>query len=883
MSEENHLIADRKQKIADWKSLGYAPYAKDFDRTHTAAQATQYCENNQLREASEIMTDLTEPLTEHLEDSGKELKSVAGRIVAMREMGKLAFLSIRDVSGDFQICLAKDLLGDNYKALLKALDLGDFAGFKGECFKTKHGEPTLMAIQVTPLSKSLRPLPEKWHGLSDKEACYRERNLDLISNKDTFERFKTRSKVVKEVRNFYEARDFMEVETSILSAQAGGAMAKTFMTHHNALDHNFHLRIALELPLKIVCSGGIERVFEIGKCFRNEGTDPSHLQEFTMLEWYAAYVSFEQNLEWNETMLREIAQNVFGKTNFTVKDKFDTEHEIDFAKPFAKRKFADLLKEYADFDMFTATDDEVRAKATEVGVDQVEGVGRANLLDDIYKKTARPLLIQPTFVLDYPEDLKPLAAPNGDGTASCFQVLIAGWEVINAYGELIDPQIQRALLEKQAGFKAGGDDEAMEVDEVFLKAMEHGFPPMAGQGMGIDRIVSLLTGQDNLRDVVLFPTLKPDPSFAKASKGKSKETMLATAIINTDLVEEDWQALNSVGHLCAAFGAREGDHLFFQDEITTKDGNAIKLNTTQAIMIKSSNDNQALIELAQLAKLKGLQVAEFTREMLETSDDRNVANLTAGKDLNEIDFYGVLVFGKKSTVEQMTAKFELLKSLASPCQRGTKGDLTEKKKSPQPSLTRGSLNESHITRDQAWSLVKEKCDWALQRHLAHVAASMEALAIDLGHEDQKDTWYITGLLHDIDWNQTINDPELHCAQPTMDYLAAHGVSQEIRDAIQAHCQDVHGVPADTDLKRALLAVDELSGFAVAVALLRPTKMDGMTPKSIVKKIKDKGFAAAVDRQHMKFCEDFFNKPVSEFLQILIPAWEAIAADWELKA
>ena len=734
MSEDNRLITERKQKIEDWKSLGFVPYAKDFERTHTDVTATEFCENEKLAEAPEIIEGYKEPLAEHLEDSSDHLKSVAGRIVAMREMGKLAFLSIRDVTGDFQVCLAKEVLGENFKPLLKALDLGDFAGFAGEFFRTKHGEPTLMALRVTPLSKSLRPLPEKWHGLSDKEACYRERNLDLISNKDTFERFKIRSKVVKAVRDFYEDLDFMEVETSILSAQAGGAMAKTFKTHHNALDQEFHLRIALELPLKMVCSGGVERVFEIGKCFRNEGTDPSHLQEFTMLEWYAAYVSFEQNMEWNETMLREIAQTVFGKTTFTVKDKFDTEHEIDFAKPFEKRKFADLLEEYADFDMFTASDDAVRAKAKEVGVETIEGVGRANLLDDIYKKTARPLLIQPTFILDYPEDLKPLAAPNGDGTASCFQVLIAGWEVINAYGELIDPQIQRALLEKQASFKAGGDDEAMEVDEVFLRAMEHGFPPMAGQGMGIDRIVSLLTGQDNLRDVVLFPTLKPEHQTVK-----------------TDT----------------------------KPETTVSDSTEVK--------------------------------------------------------------------------------------------------------SVAPASAAGTNMEPGITRETAWKLVQEKCDWALQRHLAHVAASMEALAVHLGHDAHKETWYITGLLHDIDWNETIDTPEEHCGQATMDYLGAKGVSDEIQQAIQAHCQDVHGVPADTDLKKALLAVDELSGFAVAVALLRPTRMEGMKAKSVVKKIKDKNFAAAVDRQHMKFCEDYFNTPVSEFLNILIPAWEAIAPDWELKA
>ena len=858
MSEENHLITDRKAKIEAWKDLGFPAYAKSFDRTHTAEQATEEVKANEgsLRSAPEIMVK---------PNNGR---SVCGRIVAMRDMGKLAFVSIRDVSGDFQVCLAKDLLGEDFKAFLKALDLGDYCGFAGEFFTTKHGEPTLMAVEVTPLSKSLRPLPEKWHGLSDKESCYRERNLDLVSNKDSFERFKARSKVVKAVRDFYEARDFMEVETSILTPQAGGAMAKTFSTHHNALDHDFHLRIALELPLKIVCSGGFERVFEIGKCFRNEGTDPSHLQEFTMLEWYAAYVSFDQNMDWNEQMLREIAENVFGRTTFNVTDKFDVTHEIDFAKPFAKKKFADLLKEYADFDMFTASDDDVRAKAKEVGVDQIEGVGRANLLDDIYKKTARPNLIQPTFVLDYPEDLKPLAAPNGDGTASCFQVLIAGWEVINAYGELIDPQIQRALLEKQAAFRAGGDDEAMEVDEVFLKAMEQGFPPMAGQGMGIDRIVTLLTGQDNLRDVVLFPTLKPEGK----AETKNEETMLATAIINTDLVNEDWQALNSVGHLCAAFGAREGKPLFFQDEITTKDGKSIKLNTTQAIMIKSSDSNQSLIDLAQTAKNQGLQVAEFTREMLETSDDRKVVNQTLGKNLNEVDFYGVLVFGKKSVVEKMTAGFGLLKNLSN---TATVTE-PEAKTVAAPVITEGAIN-----RDKAWALVESRCDKALQRHLAHVAASMEALAVHLGHEADKETWYLTGLLHDIDWNQTINDPDNHCGPETMQYLADNGVSDEICVAIQTHHQEAFGLPVDTDLKKALLATDEISGFAVAVALLRPTKMMGMKPKSIVKKIKDKGFAAAVDRVHMKYCEDYFDIPVSEFLTILIPAWEAIAGDWEL--
>ncbi len=499
MAEDNSLITERKNKIAEWKKLGFEGYAKKFDRTHISAKAIEDIKNLELRNPGEIMkSEATEEI------------SMCGRIMNFRDMGKLAFLKIRDGEGDFQICLAKNLLGDNYKTFVKILDLGDFCGFTGEFFLTKHGEPTLMAAKVIPLSKTLRPMPEKWQGLKDKESCYRERNLDLMSNPETLNRFKIRSKVVKEVRSFYENLGFLEVETAMFQEQAGGAMARTFKTHHNALDHDFHLRIALELPLKMVCSGGVERVFEIGKCFRNEGTDPSHLQEFTMLEWYAAYVDIEQNKKWNEAMLRQICTNVLGTTKVKILDKNDKEVEIDFGKKFEEHRFPDLLKEHANLDMFTASDDEVRAKAKEVGVDTIDGVGRANLLDDIYKKTARPKLIQPTFVLDYPEDLKPLAAPNGDGTASCFQVLIAGWEVINAYGELIDPQIQRDLLERQAAAKAGGDDEAMEVDEVFLKAMEHGFPPMTGQGMGIDRIVALLTAQPNLRDVVLFPNMKSE-------------------------------------------------------------------------------------------------------------------------------------------------------------------------------------------------------------------------------------------------------------------------------------------------------------------------------------------------------------------------------------
>lgn len=500
MSEENRLITERKNKITDWNNHGFDAYAKEFDRTHTSAQAREEAEKSaeKFRDAKVLLTD-----------GPNNAVRMCGRITNFREMGKLAFLRIFDIGGDFQICLAKNVLGDSFKPFSKMLDLGDFCGFSGEFFITNHGEPTLLVKEVFPLSKAIRPLPEKWAGIKDQEACYRERNLDLLSNRETFKRFKLRSKMIQEIRHFFEEKQFLEVETSILQPQAGGAMAKVFETHHNALDHDFVLRIALELDLKRAVGGGLERIFEIGKNFRNEGSDPSHLQEFTMCEWYAAYQNIETNKQWTEELFHRLCKNVFSQEIFTVVDTDGNETDINFGKKFEEARFPDLLKKHANLDMMTATDDEVRTKAKEVGVEKINGVGRANLLDDIYKKTARPKLIQPTFVFDYPEALKPLARPNGDGTASCFQLVVNSWEIVNSYGELIDPQVQRKLLEEQADAKAGGDEEAMDIDEVFLKAMEHGFPPMTGSGFGIDRLMAIFSGQPNLRDVVLFPTMKP--------------------------------------------------------------------------------------------------------------------------------------------------------------------------------------------------------------------------------------------------------------------------------------------------------------------------------------------------------------------------------------
>ncbi len=524
---------ERIKKLERIRSLGVNPFAYRYDTTQTISSInSQYIaklaewENSPFRTVETIIT------------TPQGTISIAGRVVLHRSFGKICFATIADGSDRIQILFSREncsilvdgelrieLSGETepisaYKFAEKLIDLGDFIWVTWELFYTHKWELTLFVRDFTFLTKAIRPLPEKFHGLSDTETLYRERNLDLVTNDETFARFKLRSRVIREMRRFFESKWFDEVETAILQAQAGGAMARTFSTHHNDLDHDFVLRISLELDLKRTIGGWFSRVFEVGKNFRNEWTDPSHLQEFTMCEWYAAYADLDTNKKWTEEMFHHIVATCLPSPVVQVMNKNGDMIDVDLGATFASKRFPELLMEHAGVDMFTNSLEQLQKIAKEVGVEKIAGVGRANLLDDIYKKTARAKLIQPTFVFDYPEDLKPLARPNGDGTACCYQLVINGWEVVNSYGELIDPLVQRQLFEVQSSAKAGGDEEAMEIDEVFLKAMEHGFPPMTGSGFGIDRLITLFTGQGNLRDTVLFPTMRPIVSHRDEKSGQ---------------------------------------------------------------------------------------------------------------------------------------------------------------------------------------------------------------------------------------------------------------------------------------------------------------------------------------------------------------------------
>ncbi len=492
---------DRLRKLEAIKEMGVHPYPERFSKTHMTSDLKKL-------DAS-FDKDL-----EELKEKKPETYTLAGRMTMYRAHGKLSFAHLLDEDGKIQLAIMQDVIGkDQYKFVQKKLDIGDFIGVSGDLFVTKHGERTLLVTSLTFLGKALRPLPEKWHGLKDREKLYRQRYLDLISNQETMERFKMRSKFVKSLREFYWKEGFYEVETSTLMHTATGAAAAPYETHNNALDLDVVLRISHELPLKTLIVGGFEKVFEIGKVFRNEGADPSHLPEHTHVEHYAAYWNFEDNIKFTERMFDHLFEALGLPKEIPFMDREGNKKIIDFSTPWARIDYVELFKKDG-VDILTITLDEAKQMAKDKGL-RIEGIdhmGLTTVIDHIYKKLYRPHIINPSIVYNYPLQMQPLARQNDEDPrlVDQFQLVINTWEVLKAYSELVDPLEQRARFVDQAEAKAAGDEEAMDMEEDYLLAMEYGMPPISGWGMGIDRIVTLLAGQDNLRDMVFFPLMKPE-------------------------------------------------------------------------------------------------------------------------------------------------------------------------------------------------------------------------------------------------------------------------------------------------------------------------------------------------------------------------------------
>ncbi len=488
----------RHQKAAKLRAQGRNPYAASFDRSHALLAAKE-------------------------QKDGTPVK-IAGRIVLLRDMGKMTFATLQDQSGRLQIALQIEKVGDaSYKEFNDLVDLGDFVGIEGERFTTQKGEPTVAVKHWTMLTKALRQPPEKWHGVSDRETIYRHRYLDTMSNRESMDRFLLRSAFIRAMREFYWDKGFVEVDLPVLVNAASGALATPFTTHHDALDLDVYLRIALETHQKECLVGGFDRTFSIGPVFRNEGMDPSHLQEFTMCEHYAAYWDFENNMRFTEEMFRTLLTKAMGTTKVQIPDREGKLHTVDFGKAWETVTLRELIKRDCgiDYDECPTADDlraAMKAKKITLDVD-VSNLGRGNLIDQLYKKVSRPSIIGPMFVTNHPIDLSPLARKNDENpdVTDRFQLVVSGWEIVNAYSELVDPVDQAERFASQSKAKKGGDADAHGKDDAFVEALEYGCPPCSGWGMGVDRILALLTNQENLRDVVLFPIMKP--AFAKAMAG----------------------------------------------------------------------------------------------------------------------------------------------------------------------------------------------------------------------------------------------------------------------------------------------------------------------------------------------------------------------------
>ena len=507
---QDGLLGSRHAKLERLRQRGIDPYPPRYQPTTAAAAAIAEFEASEAREEAK---------------SDVQQLTVAGRIVSLRAMGRASFLDLRDGSGTIQALLRQNVLGEDY-ALLEDLDLGDFLGVTGAMMRTRTGQPTIEAHQITLLSKGMRPLPEKWHGLRDVEIRYRQRYLDLIANPDVASIFAQRSRVIRGIRSFLDARGFLEVETPILVPVAAGAHARPFVTHHNALDQQLYLRIATELYLKRLIVGGFDKVYELGRVFRNEGIDQDHNPEFSLLESYEAYADYTQVMEMVEGMFSTVAQEVRGTTQIPY-----GEHVIDFTPPWPRLNLREELERRSGIDIDEFPDDAALVKrVASLGMDIGPRESRGRLIDKLISTFVEPHLIQPAFLVDYPEEMSPLAKakPGCLGYVERFEAFAAGMEVANSYSELNDPAVQRARFEAQEEVRQVYQDEEVDRrDDDFLLAMEYGMPPTGGLGVGIDRMVMLLTGQPSIRDVLLFPqmrTLRPGEEPEESEDEESEDT-----------------------------------------------------------------------------------------------------------------------------------------------------------------------------------------------------------------------------------------------------------------------------------------------------------------------------------------------------------------------
>ncbi len=620
----------RLKKIELLKEAGKDPFPSKTTRTHTI---------------SETLSNF-----EALETEKKEV-TLAGRVMSLRSQGVLIFLNFSDGTETFQALLKRGEPTSEaiFDLFLNTIDIADFVELTGTLFVTNRGQKTILVTDWNILTKSLAPLPEKWAGITDADERYRKRYLDILMDPELKELFYKKAKFWESARTFMKEKGFLEVETPTLEVTTGGAEANPFKTHHKDFDIDVYMRISIgELWQKRLMAAGFPKTFEIGRAYRNEGTSPDHLQEFTNMEFYWGYADYEMGMELVSEMYRRIATETFGTTKFTTRG-----HSFDLADEWKKIDYVTEVEKQTGINVLDATEEEMKTKLDELGV-KYTGDNRERLTDTLWKY-CRKNISGPAFLVRVPKLVSPLAKACIDDTrlTERFQPLLAGSEVGNGFSELNDPIDQRARFDLQQELIDRGDDEAMMPEWEFVDMLEHGMPPTCGFGFG-ERLFAFLVNKP-LRETQLFPLMKPKDTVPEGKK----ETMIACVLINKDADLEKWQELNTVAHLNAAFGARTGKSLFSRDIITSKDSTDIKLNIKNAILVKTIPTSEEVRKLISDARNQGLQVDEFTREMIETTNDKKIVEITASKNYNDIEYLGVLVYGPKDSVSQLTKDFLL--------------------------------------------------------------------------------------------------------------------------------------------------------------------------------------------------------------------------------
>jgi lysyl-tRNA synthetase, class II len=621
----------RLEHLQALKDQGIDPYTQESARTHTSKEA--------------LVADNVEV-------------TVAGKIISWRGHGKIQFLDLKDESGKIQLAFKADVINQEMFDRLKYLDEGDYIQASGITFTTNSGERTVQVKQYQMLTKSLRPLPDSWQGFTDIEERYRQRYVDLQLNPEVKQVFLTRTKIVSMLRKFFDERGFLEVETPVLQPIYGGATAKPFITHHNALDNDFYLRIADELYLKRLIVAGFEKVYEIGHDFRNEGLSHAHSPEFTQIEFYWAYANYEKLMDLTEELITTIATNIKGSLEFEFKGQ-----KLDLSQPWERISYAEAIKKYAEIDI-----NEINNEATLREIIQSRNiklnlkgiVGYAALLDTVYKKLVRPQLVGPLFLKDYPYEMKPLAKRKKDdpNLTGNFQLLICGEEYVNAYDELNDPQDQRARWEEEAELASQGLDEHQVIDEDYLRALEYGMPPTAGWGLGVDRLTMLLTDQHSIKDVILFPTLKPIIEKSSLKTNYNYREKKIVAIVNGELPYGKMS--NALAHL--AFSAGHYANKSWMGETTIIDGSKEKhagIAKYPFIILKADTTKiKSIIENAK--EIPNIALHDYPEEMFETGNDEELVKKLRKASHENITYHAVVLAGNSTQINELTYGLDLL-------------------------------------------------------------------------------------------------------------------------------------------------------------------------------------------------------------------------------